>query len=140
MNEFIYQMQVHADDIDGFGIVHHANFIKFMERARTQWLFNLGFRLDQLMTDRILFVIKKIEIEYIAPAKLYDELTIQTRIIQQRKVSKTYEQIIFSTQDKNKIFCKAHIQVVCVNDKLRPRAIPLRIVEACGYDKIKNAL
>lgn len=128
MNEFIFELRVYPEDTDSFGIVHHANLIKYMERARAQWLLSLGFRINDLLQEGILFVIKKIDIEYLQPAKMLDELMIYTRIIELRKVSKTYEQIIYSEQDKNKIFCKAHIQVVCVNDKLRPQAIPQKII------------
>lgn len=131
MRDFTFKTQVYSEDTDGFGIVHHANFIKFMERARSTWLLELGFRLDDLFAEGIIFVIRKIEIEYLAPAKIYDELEIYTRVIDLRKVSKTYEQIIYSAHDKNKIFCKAHIQIVCVNDKLRPTAIPQKIIESC---------
>lgn len=128
MKDFIFELRVYPEDTDSFGIVHHANLIKYMERARTQWLLTLGFRINDLLREGILFVIKKIDIEYLHPTKMLDELVIYTRIIELRKVSKTYEQIIYSKQDKNKIFCKAHIQVVCVNDKLRPQAIPQKII------------
>lgn len=130
MNDFIFELRVYPEDTDSFGIVHHANLIKYMERARTQWLLSLGFRINDLLQEGILFVIKRIEIDYRQPAKMLDELVIYTRIIELRKVSKTYQQIIYSKQDENKIFCKAHIQVVCVNDKLRPQAIPLKILES----------
>lgn len=131
MNEFIFKMQVYSEDTDSFGIVHHANFLKFMERARLAWLFKLGFRLDSLLEKGVLFVVKKIEIDYVSPARLYDELEIFSTVIELRKASKIYEQTIYNAQDKSKIFCKAHIQVVCVNAKLRPQAIPQEIINSC---------
>jgi acyl-CoA thioester hydrolase len=129
MKEFIFNMQVFSEDTDSFGIVHHANFIKFMERARLAWWFKLGIRLDELFAEGIFFVIKKIEIEYITPARLYDELQILSRILQTRRVAKTYQQTIRSKQNLSIEYCKAMIHVVCVNDKMKPCAIPDKLLE-----------
>lgn len=124
-----FKMRVFSEDTDTFGIVHHANYIKFMERARLLWLFELGFRLDELFKKGIFFVIKKIEIEYFKPAKLYDELEIISKVISSRRVAKVYEQTICSAKQNEIEYCKAIIEVVCVNEKLRPQPMPLELVE-----------
>jgi acyl-CoA thioester hydrolase len=129
-NEFIFKMQVYAEDTDSVGIVHHANLIKFMERARTAWLLKLGFRLDQLYSQGIFFVIKHISIDYINPAKMYDELEIISRMTSVRRIMKIYEQTIRHANDPTKIYCTANIQVVCVNNHLRPQAMPPELVES----------
>ncbi len=131
MNEFFFYMRVFPEDVDRFGIVHHANYIKFMERARTAWLSHLGFALESMIDQGILFVIKNIQIEYRTPARMSEELVVFTKVCELRKTAKTYEQIIYSANDKQKIFCKAHIQVVCVNDKLRPQMIPQKLIDRC---------
>lgn len=123
-------MQVYAEDTDSVGIVHHANLIKFMERARTAWLLALGFRLDKLYSQGIFFVIKKIDIDYISPAKMYDELEIVSTMVGVRRIMKIYEQTIRCAFNPKKLYCRANIQVVCVNNKLRPQKMPLELVES----------
>lgn len=122
-------MQVFSEDTDSFGIVHHANYIKFMERARLIWLLEVGFRLDDLFAKGIFFVIKKIDIEYFTPARIYDELQIDSQIISSRRVSKVYEQTIRSVKNPKIVYCRAIIHVVCVNSKLRPQGMPLELWE-----------
>jgi acyl-CoA thioester hydrolase len=128
-NYFAFRMQVYSDDIDSSGIVHHSNYIKFMERARLAWLLQKGIRLDTLTAKGIGFVIKKVDIEYLAPAFLYDQLEIQSRVIYQRRVAKIYQQTVLNAEDPNLIYCKGIIHVVCVNKQLRPIALPSELQE-----------
>lgn len=125
-----FYMSVYFEDTDSFGVVHHANFIKFMERARLAWLLQLGFRLDELLTKGILFVVSKVEVDYLAPCHLYDELEIISRIVDSRRVAKTYEQIIQNRNDPKKVYCRGNIHVVCVNDQLRPQSMPRELLES----------
>lgn len=134
MTIFSFKMHVYSEDTDSFGIVHHANYIKFMERARLLWLLKLGFRLDDLLAKGIFFVIKKIEIDYYTPARLYDDLEIITKIIHSRRVAKVYEQIIRSPTDPLKVYCKANVHVVCVNEQLRPQPMPPELLESIAND------
>jgi acyl-CoA thioester hydrolase len=129
MQEHHFKVRVYSEDTDCWGIVHHANFIKYMERARLDWLLEQGFRLDSWVEQGYLFVIKKIAIDYVTPAKLYDDLDVQTRIKSYRKVAKVYEHIIRDAGDVNKIYCQANIHVVCVDKKLRPQAMPQQLQE-----------
>ena len=129
MNRFLFHMQVFSEDTDSFGIVHHANYIKFMERARLVWLLKLGVRLDDLLARGIFFVIKQIEIEYVKPARLYDELEIESCIVTKRRVAKTYKQTIRCQKDPALIYCIAKVHVVCVDNKMRPQSMPLEIME-----------
>lgn len=122
-----YRMQVFNEDVDSVGIVHHASLICFMERARLMWLWDLGFRLDTLSAQGIYFVIKKITVDYVAPAKLYDELEIISEIIATTRLSKTYQQTIYSSQ-RVRQYCQAIIEVVCVNSRLRPCAMPTELI------------
>lgn len=109
--------------------VHDYYLNKFMERARLKWLLSMGFRLDKLFSQGLFFVIRKIDIEYLAPARLYDELEIVSKVISTRRVDTVYEQIICNAHDPVILYCKAFIHVVCVNDKLRPQAMPRELLE-----------
>jgi acyl-CoA thioester hydrolase len=126
---FSCNMRVHFEDTDGFGVVHHANYLKFMERARLNWLLKLGYRLDELSRQGILFVVQKAELQFLRAARCYDEIEILTRVVKTRRVAKVYEQIIRSAKDSEIIYCQGYIHVVCVNEKLRPRLMPQELLE-----------
>jgi len=75
------KVRVYYEDTDAGGIVYYANYLKYYERARTEWLRQKG--IDQSLlatTERRLFVVKNVEIQYLRPARLDDELTIQTEV------------------------------------------------------------
>lgn len=120
---------VYPDDVDAFGIMHHANFIRYMERARTDWLESRGVKYNDLIEQGVNFVVQKIDIQYLKPAKLYDKIEIITRIDSRRKVSQVYEQIVRDNINKELVYCCAMITVVCVNEELKPRAFPQGILE-----------
>src|SRR5690554_7008378 len=71
---FKWHARVYYEDTDAGGIVYHANYLKFMERARTEWLRDLGFFQQSLRADDTLFVVRSLNIQYKAPAYLDDEL------------------------------------------------------------------
>src|SRR5690606_29701972 len=74
------RIRVYYEDTDAGGVVYYANYLKYFERARTEWLRQLGVDQSQLAkTERRLFVVKSVEIQYRRPAKLDDELIIHTR-------------------------------------------------------------
>lgn len=129
MKTHYFRMQVYSEDTDTFGIVHHANYIKFMERARLDWFLSLGFRLDRMFDEGIFFVIKKIAIEYFAPARLYDEIEIITQQKSCRRVAVEFEQYICSVQEPKITYCSADISIVCVNKNMRPQALPPELLE-----------
>ena len=81
LNEFTFPVRVYYEDTDAGGVVYHANYLCFMERARTEWLRALGFEHDTLATTlNILFVVGSIDIQYRKPARLNDALSVKTRI------------------------------------------------------------
>lgn len=126
---FSFKLMIFGDDVDSFGIVHHANYLKYLERARLAWLLKRGFRLDELMSQGILFVIRNVQLQFLQPARLYDELEIISEIKSHRRTAKCYEQRIRFEKDPERIICNALIEVVCVNEQLRPRLMPRELVE-----------
>src|SRR5690554_4264978 len=83
---FKWHARVYYEDTDAGGIVYHANYLKFMERARTEWLRDLGFFQQSLRADDTLFVVRSLNIQYKAPAYLDDELLVSVVIEKHRKV------------------------------------------------------
>lgn len=124
-SDFIFPIRVYYEDTDSGGVVYHASYLKFMERARTEFLRHIGYTYETAAVENKLFVVRSAQIEYLKPAKHDDLLHIVTRIITTSKVSVTFEQIICSAQDEKLIFCVGTIKVVCVNAVImRPCALP----------------
>ncbi|CAM2782466.1 YbgC/FadM family acyl-CoA thioesterase [Helicobacter burdigaliensis] len=102
------KIRIYYEDTDCGGIVYHANYLKYCERARSEWFFALGL---SPQTDNLGFVVKSMQIEFLHPAKLGDLLEVKTKILELKSASILLEQEIF-LQEK-KIFC-ATILLVCI--------------------------
>lgn len=126
--EFTLQVRVYYEDTDAGGVVYHSNYLNFMERARTEWLRQLGFDQDKLISQHeILFAVRKINIDYNSPARFNELLNIKTSVVSQGKASLVFEQIIFN--QANETICKAEVKIACLNSKkMKPEAIPETIL------------
>ena len=120
---FEWNTRVYFEDTDSGGVVYHANYLKFMERARTEWLRSLG--LDQIklkQEDKVMFVVRKIDIQYKIPARFNDELLIQTDCVKTTDYSIMLKQNIL--RDKQTI-TEGSVEIVCINsDLFKPVRIP----------------
>ena len=106
-----FQIKVYYEDTDSGGVVYYANYLKFIERARTNLIQELGFTLQSLSKDYDShFVVKNVNCDYIQSAKLEDELKIQSQFLTIKKASFQIEQNIF--RENNLIF---HSKVLLVN-------------------------
>jgi len=78
--------RVYYEDTDSGGVVYYANYLKFMERARTEWLRSLGFEQDELLKrDNILFAVRSISLDYLKPARFNDRLLVSAGISARRR-------------------------------------------------------
>lgn len=127
-NEFNLQVRVYYEDTDAGGVVYHSNYLKFMERARTEWLRHIGFEQDILIEENeILFAVRHINIDFHKPAHFNELLNVKTHITDQRKASLVFEQIISNQTEE--IICKARIKIACLNCKtMKPEPIPETII------------
>jgi len=115
-------MITHYDDTDAGGVVYHANYLKFAERARTEYLRALGFENSKIRDEHgIIIVVKSLEAEYLLPARLDDFLTLQTRLLSVKNTSFVMEQK--AIRHDACIFSMT-IVLVCVNEDGRPTKIP----------------
>ena len=114
-----HSFRVYYDDTDAGGIVYYANYFKFAERARTEWLRTLGFESGRLRaTHHILIVVKKAAADYIAPARLDDGLVVETRVEQMGGSSMTLAQDVFRVHADGvgrDPLCVLQIVLVCVD-------------------------
>ena len=119
---FQYTLKIYYEDTDAGGVVYYANYLKFIERARTEMINKLGFTLTTLLKeyDR-LFLVKKIECDYIESCKLEDTLNVQSNILVLKNASFELEQNLLK---ENKIIFRSKILMVCVNSQGAPSKIP----------------
>ncbi len=143
MSVFSWPARVYWEDTDGGAIVYYANYLRFLERSRTEWLRALGHsQLELARESRILFTVVSIRVEYRAPARLDDELEITCEPRAEGAASLRFAQRIYRTAGAHRagLLLEAEVRVACVDaGSLRPRRLPqfLRDVltaEAVGHD------
>lgn len=129
--EFLFPVRVYYEDTDAGGVVYHANYLRFMERARTEWLRTLGFEQDHLATDPgIIFVIGHIDIQYRKAARFNDELCVVSSLQKLGHASLVFAQDIYRMGDQRELLTSSTVKVVCVRlDTFRSTPIPTAIRE-----------
>lgn len=123
MNNFIWPIRVYYEDTDAGGVVYHANYLNFLERARTEMLRANGIEQTELkLKSEVIFAVRSVKVDYLKPALFNDLLEVSTEISLVRKASLNFEQTI-SRADV--VLCKAEIYVACIDScTMRPKAIP----------------
>ncbi|MGY2201575.1 tol-pal system-associated acyl-CoA thioesterase [Pseudomonas gingeri] len=124
VQSFAHRCRVYYEDTDAGGIVYYVNYLKFMERARTERLRELGFAQSELVGENLLFVVHSSEARYHVPARLDDELLISADVIELNRASLRFKQQVRRATDLT-LLCEGQFLVACVRaDSLKPRAIP----------------
>lgn len=120
---FNWQVRVYYEDTDAGGIVFYANYLKYFERARTEWLRALGVQQQALLeADQTAFVVKNVTLDYQAAARLDDELTITTRV---EKLGRASVQFVQEAWRGDVLLSTACVKVGCVDVRtMRPRPLP----------------
>ncbi|OCG18896.1 tol-pal system-associated acyl-CoA thioesterase [Gilliamella sp. App6-5] len=127
MKQFIWNARVYYEDTDAGGVVYHARYLAFFERARTEMLRQLDISQQKLLQEGIAFVVKKMDISYHFPARLDDMLTIKTNAEQVRKASIIFKQTILN--QNNQVISTADVLIACVNiTKMKPCGLPKLLV------------
>lgn len=126
MNVFVWPVRVYYEDTDSGGIVYHANYLKFMERGRTEWLRALGFDQSRLKQELgILFVVRSLRIDYAKPAQFDDKLEIVTRVMARRGASLLFHQAVRRVEPEPALLAEGEVKVACLDaHTLRPRPLP----------------
>jgi acyl-CoA thioester hydrolase len=130
LDTFVWPVRVYYEDTDSGGVVYHANYLSFMERARTEWLRGLGFEQDRLRNDGgVIFAVHSLSAEYHRPARFNDLLQIDTRIIELRRASLSFQQTIRRDAD-DQLLCSGKVKVACVDaQRMRPAPLPEALLE-----------
>lgn len=134
-NHFSYRLRIYVPDTDYGGIVYHANYLKFMDQARTEWLSSVGLPLQYFASHQIHFIICGAEIEYLRPVRLDYVIAIDCSISKVGNSVVHFAHVVFDPDNPNTIYCKATVKVVCVNGKFKPIAVPKEILDKLGFKK-----
>jgi tol-pal system-associated acyl-CoA thioesterase len=118
-------LRIYVEDTDAGGVVYHARYLNYFERSRTQLLASLGFGLHSLMSrpddSRRIFVVRRADLRYIAPARLDDVLEVQTRVARLGGASIDFDQRLLRG---GREIATGLIYVGCIDSAGRPRALP----------------
>lgn len=122
--DFYWPLRVYYEDTDAAGIVYYANYLKFMERARTEWLRSLGFNQEQLRLEHgIVFAVSRLCNHYRSPARLDDQLSVSVHLQRIGGASFNLEQQV--TRADGERLCETRVRIACLNaDNFKPRKIP----------------
>ncbi|MEQ5834060.1 tol-pal system-associated acyl-CoA thioesterase [Marinobacter sp. NFXS9] len=123
-HEFRWPVRVYIEDTDAGGIVYHARYLHFMERARTEWVRSQGIALRAGLADNISYVVQKMDIHFRQPARLDDELWVSANLVSSGRVWFGFKQQVIRQSD-GAMLAEADVKVACVAlDTGRPRALP----------------
>lgn len=133
---FHWTVRVYYEDTDSGGVVYYANYLKFMERARTEWLRNLGFEQDVLSTEYgIVFAVRSVSVDYLRPARFNDLLHVSVRLDTHRAAELRFAQTVVRPRGvdgmpgEGELLCAGEVKVACVDsDSFRPRRIPEKLL------------
>ena len=122
---FSWPVRIYWEDTDAGGVVYYANYLRVLERARTEWLRSLDIDQSQVRDEHgVVFVVREVAIEYLAPAKLDDELESRIDAVERRSASMTFAQRILRRID-GAVLVTAQVRVACVAaDGFKPQRIP----------------
>lgn len=132
MTQFIFPLRIYYEDTDCGGIVYHANYLKYFERARSEWAEQIGWGIDWQREQGVAFTIRSAKIDYLKPATLHQQLEVVSQVSDIRPASLIYAQYLRLAETTDTILCKAEIKVACVDQNLRPRALPEGLTQLLG--------
>ncbi len=131
MSGHAFDLRVYFEDTDAGGVVYNANYLKFYERARTEFLRDLGYEQDDLLSQGLVFVVKNIAVDFLRAARFNERLRVLTRPTELKKASLVFEQEIHGLDADGRItehsrpLNRARVRVACVAaEGFRPLAIP----------------
>lgn len=119
-----YPIRVFYEDTDMGGVVYHANYLRYIERARSDWVRNLGNDQNAMREEGIVWVVRRVEAEYLAPARFDDELIVETEVTEISGVRLTMAQLV--RRGETEIF-RASVTAVCINKAGKPIRLPAEI-------------
>ena len=120
---FSWPVRVYYEDTDAGGVVYYANYLKFFERARTEWLRSLGLNQDKLAQEEdLIFVVRRALLDFARPARLDDMLEVT---VEPMKLARVYVDLVQEARCGTQMLARAEIRVACLNQRnFKPAAMP----------------
>ncbi len=131
MTPFCFSVRIYYEDTDSGGVVYYANYLKYMERARTEWLRSLGFEQDRLVEEEgVIFAVRSVTMDYNLPARFNDLLEVKTTLERLGRASITLLQEI-RRQGEEELLCGGRVKVAALDaEQFRPVAMPTTLFNA----------
>jgi acyl-CoA thioester hydrolase len=124
----VLPLRVYYEDTDAAGMVYYANYLRFIERARTDMLRLAGVNHSEMLArDDLFFTVHRCEVDYLAPARLDDELEVHTRLLRVGGATLKAEQIVKRAGDD---LVRSQVRVACISREGRPRRLPGKVRDA----------
>ena len=130
METFSWPVRVYYEDTDSGGVVYYANYLRFMERARTEWLRSLSIEQDQMREQEgLIFAVTHVDVAYLKPARFNDSLIVKCKLMALKRASMKFEQqVLCQGADGQTELSRGQINIACLDaESLRPRPIPKHI-------------
>jgi tol-pal system-associated acyl-CoA thioesterase len=128
MQAFSIPVRVYIEDTDAGGIVYYVNYLKYMERARTEFMRAQGFDKRYIFTADLMFVVRDVQVRYLRAARLDDELQVTAKIVETGAAQLLFEQRILRAAEE---ICTGFVRVACVEvGAMKPRRIPPELLAA----------
>ena len=126
MSDFSIPIRVYVEDTDAGGIVYYVNYLKYMERARTELLRSLGYEKPAVFREGLMFVVKSVEINYLSSAQLDDRLLASARIMKVGRASLLMKQEVFRANgNSGEPLCGGVVKIACITHQGRlPAPMP----------------
>jgi acyl-CoA thioester hydrolase len=138
-NSYAHPLRIYWEDTDAGGVVFYANYLKFFERARTEWLRSMGFGQEELRTQTgAIFVVSQTTVRYLRPARLDDLLTVTVQVQYAGQASMNIAQVAWRGEEQ---LATGEIRIGCVDaQSFRPRRIPEPMLNALAEQAQRLAL
>ncbi|MDN3520894.1 tol-pal system-associated acyl-CoA thioesterase [Halomonas ramblicola] len=127
MSEFRLPVRVYIEDTDAGGIVYYVNYLKYMERARSEWLRAQGITQRELFEDGIQLVVHRLECRYAKPARLDDALEVSVAVLSHGRARLSFGQVV---SHRGEPLCEARVDIACIDaERLRPKPWPSALAD-----------
>lgn len=122
------EVRIYYEDTDCGGVVYYANYLRYMERARTEYLVSRGYSVKKLMDEGTIFMVLRVEIDYKSPARYGDIIEVETWVRDATRLTMIFEHIM-REKASGRVFVECRAKVVCVDKNGRPKRLPDNYVE-----------
>jgi acyl-CoA thioester hydrolase len=122
------EVKIYYEDTDCGGVIYHANYLRYLERARTEFFAERGISVRNLMDQGIIFVVAWAELSFEAPGQYGDVLVVESKVEQAKRVSFFFSHVV-RRKGEDAVLVRAKIKLGCVNGERRPTKLPATILE-----------